>query len=155
MTVESGFDALRGRIAPALTRVGFIPGETRLAIDDPGGLEPTGDETEFQTWAGLTRGETRAVRTILGRSSPRYVVEHRAVLDLAWAGPDQGRGAIRLTSALTVVAALVFEDPTLGGGVERFFLEAGEDEPLSPNGRRTSLICAFRIRSGDPLGLTD
>lgn len=154
MTVDTGFAALALAVSAALVDAGFIPIASALAIDDPDAVGPTGQEETFLTWAALTRGETRTVRTILGRPAPRYVVEHRASLELAWAGPDQAAGKAALASALPAVALLTVDTPTLNGFVERFFLEEGSEEQLAPNGWQITLTCAFRIRSSDPLGLT-
>jgi len=153
LTVPGAFQALAAVVADALAGAGFIPISTALAVDDPTAVGPEGDETQFVTWAALTRGETRTVRSMLGRPKPRYVVEHRASLELAWAGPDREGGAVRLADALAAVAALPGNDPSIGGAVERFFIEEGSEEPLPPNGWQTTLLCAFRIRSSDPLGL--
>lgn len=154
MTISTGLAALQSAVAAALVQSGFLASTEGLEIDSASDLEPSGDETALLTWSALTRGETRAVRTLLGLPVRRHVVEHRAVLDLAWAGPDRAAGEQVLGAALAAVAVLPNTVPTLGGAVERFFIEGGEDLPLPPNGWRTSLICAFRVRSGDPLGLT-
>lgn len=153
MTVPIAFAGMASQLAQVLSRESFISGVDILSIDEDLS-ELIGDEVVYSTSAALTRGQTRTVRTILGRPLPRYVVEHRATLDLAWAGPDRAAGAARLSQALAAIGLLAAEDPTLDGVVERFFIEEGADEPLPPNGWSTSLVCAFRIRSGDPLGLT-
>jgi hypothetical protein len=154
MTVPETFAMLGSIVSDTLTDTGFIPDAAGVAIDDPDAVGPNGDEEVFLTWAALTRGETRTVRTILGRPKPRYVVEHRASLEMAWAGPDRQSGAEKLAQALAAIAALPGDNPTLSDTAERFFIEEGSEEGLSPNGWRTTLTCAFRIRSSDPLGLT-
>lgn len=154
MTIDAGIAALADTVGSALEASGFLLSSLDLAVDVSDAVPPRGDEIEFVRWSALTRGETRTVRALVGRPDPRYVVEHRAMLDLAWAGPARADGRGMHALALAAVAALPQQYPTLGGQVERFFIEQGEDQALPPNGWATSLVCAFRIRSGDPLGLT-
>ncbi|MBJ7485960.1 hypothetical protein [Brevundimonas sp.] len=154
MTLDAALAALAAAIAHRLVTAGYIATTEALAVDDADAVAPTGEETDFVTWAALTRGETRTVRTLLGRPGSRFVVEHRATLQLAWAGPDRPAGRLLHSQTLQAIATLPVEFPTLSGAVERFFLEEGSDEPLPPNGWGTTLVCAIRIRSSDPLGLT-
>lgn len=154
MTVDAALNALASVLIERLLVSGYILTSADLHIDDADAVAPVGNEADYLTWAALTRGETRTVRTILGRPAPRYVVEHRATLQLAWAGPDGAAGRARHALALQAVATLPVDHPTLTGEVERLFLEAGDDEPLPPNGWGTTLVLAFRLRSSDPLGLT-
>ncbi len=156
MTIDVGIATLGEAIGAALESAGFLGTALDLAIDASDAVPPSGDETTFVSWAALTRGQTQTVRALLGGpDGPRYVVEHRAMLDMAWAGPERVLGKDMHALGVAAIAALPQRDPTLSGRVERFFIERGEDQALPPNGWSSSLICAFRIRSSDPLGLTE
>ena len=82
MTIPTALAALAVVAADALVAAGFIPDASALFVDDPDAVGPSGDETDFLTWAALTRGDTATVRQILGRPEKRYVVEHRARADV-------------------------------------------------------------------------
>lgn len=155
MGIETATEALGMRIDYLLSSSGFLTSGQRLEIDPEAPFEPQGDEEELVTAAALVRLPTNPVRQILGRPEPRYVVERSCRLELALAGPSRFVREAVNHRALSLLAALPAVSPTLDGVTERLLLTDREDDVLPPNGVAIFLTFLLRVRSGDPLGLSD
>lgn len=152
--IDAAYVALADRLAAALVASGFIASAPDLHIDPSSAFEPGGDEEELVTAAALSQLQTQPVRQMLGRASPRYVVERQCRLELAMAGPERLMNEPLLRAALAAVAIIPATAPTLGGAAERVTLGERADEDLPPNGVAMSLTFSLRVRSSDPLGCT-
>lgn len=152
--IENAYLALAERLALALVACGFLDAVGELQVDPAAIFTPTGDEEDLLRVASLVQLQTTPVRQILGRASPRYVVDRQCRLELAMAGPARLQNDALFNSALAAVAILPAAAPTLGGTAERLTLGERTDEDLPPNGTAVSLTFTLRVRSSDPLGCT-
>lgn len=152
--IDAAYTALADRLAAALVACEFISQVSELKVDPSAVFEPDGDEETLITVASLSQLQTAPVRTMIGGSSPRYVVERQCRLELAMAGPERLMSEPLIKAALAAVAIIPAAAPTLGGAAERITLGQREDEDLPPNGTALSLTFTLRVRSGDPLGCT-
>ena len=152
--IEPAYSALASAIADDLVLAAFLPAATDLMIDPEAPFSPTGDERELVRAAALVKVRTGAVRTLLGGSAPRYVVERECRLELALAGPARLLRDDVADATLGLLAQLPARVPTLGGVAERLTLGEQTDDELPPNGVSLFLTFTIRIRSGDPLGRT-
>lgn len=150
--IETAYQALAALLRTTLVDAGFLPAPELLEIDPESPFEPAGDETTLVTAAALVNVRTGPVRTLLGGGGARYVVERRALLDLAGVGPARAERLALAAATLNALAALAESDPRLGGACERFYLVEQTDDELPPNGVTMSVTWALRVRSSDPLG---
>ena len=152
--IETAYQALATLLRGTLVGTGFLSAPELLEIDPESPFAPDGDETSLVTAAALVKVQTGPVRTMLGGGSPRYVVERRAMLDLAVAGPARAERLALDAATLNALAVLAETDPRLGGTCERFTLVEQTDDELPPNGVTVAITWALRVRSSDPLGRT-
>ncbi|ADL00697.1 hypothetical protein [Brevundimonas subvibrioides] len=157
MSIETAYATLAERLEQTLRATLFMPDTAVLEIDPESPFEPSGDETDRVSAAALVKVRTYVARQAVGRpaGARRYVVERECRLELALAGPNrEARLAVDLET-LSALAMLPEQDPTLGGTVERFLMGEMTDEDLPPNGIATFLTFVLRVRSGDPLGMSE
>lgn len=155
--IEIAYAALAEALADALVTAGFLTAPGLMQVDPEARWEPEGEESEVQTAAALFRLKTAPVRQLMGGSSPRWVVERDARLELSATGPvpaGDPTHAARVLAVLALAAALPATDPTLGQTCERLELTINEDADLATIGLATGITFTLRVRSGDPLGLT-
>jgi hypothetical protein len=159
--IDRAYAALADRLGAALFAAGFLAEGQGLAVDPVEAVEPD-PEPEAETEdvanhasASLVKLETRPVRTILGGPTARYVVERSCQLELAAASHDTAWKDQVLQRALGRVAGIPVADPTLGGTAERVEISGAESDGLAVNGESAVIAFTVRVRSGDPLGLSD
>lgn len=154
MTIDNAYDAFTSAVANALLAAGFLDDPGRLRIDPEDLTEPDGMETTTQRSAMVEQVSTGAVRNILGRPEPRFVVERSCRVELMQWGPAQDTRRMIDAAAVAALALLPVLTPTLKGACERLSLTEGEETPIDPNGVARSFTFNIRIRSGDPMGTT-
>lgn len=152
--IEPAYSALAAQIAADLVATDFLPVVDDLMVDPEAPFEPAGDERELVRAAALVKVRTGVVRTLLGGSGPRYVIERECRLELALAGPARLLRDDVADATLGLLAQLPARAPTLGGVAERLILGEQTDDELPPNGISLFLNFTIRVRSGDPLGRT-
>lgn len=156
MRIALAYRALAQAFADRLVAVAFLADADKLAVDPASPVETSGEPDEVLTAAELVELETApAPRRRIGGATHRWIVERQVQLALACASPDAAWRESTFDAALTTCAALPAEDPTLGGRCERLELLASDPDDFPPNGVKTLLTFVLRVRSGDPLGLTD
>lgn len=154
MTIETAYAALVEAVGAALAHedIGFLASAALLQVDPEAPVELAGDVEDIETAASVEKVETRPVRQILGRPERRYVVERTCRVELQAVGPARATRLEIDAAAVSALAVLPDQSPTLGGTCERWQLTGVEDDPLPPNGVAKVLTFTLRVRSGDPLG---
>lgn len=154
--IEIAFNALSEAVAAALVASGFLTDPVGLQVDPLSAFEPSPDAVGLEIAAELFRQEVRPVRQLMGGATPRWVVDMPVQLVLSAHGPaPYGDGPkVRLGRALTALAPLGGDDPTLGQTCERLTFAGLADNDLPPNGVAATLSLVIRLRAGDPLGRT-
>lgn len=155
MTIETAYAAFAEAVGDALVEAGYLSAAADLQIDPEALVEPTGEETSVQRSATLEKIQTGPVRQILGRPERRWVVERSCRVELMAAGPARVTRLEIDAAAVSALATLANDLPTLSGACERLTLTGVEDEPVPPNGVSKIFTFTLRVRSGDPLGTTD
>lgn len=154
--IDAAYQAMNQVLADRLVNAGYLAAPSGLQIDPESMVGPDDDEegVEFQSVAGVFKGDTRPVRTLMGGPRRRYVVERTSRLELAAWGFDRDRWRAVLDGAVLGCSTLAEEDPTLSGQAEQFEVVGIEADPFPPNGEQAVLTFTLRVRAGDPLGGT-
>lgn len=155
--IDTAYAALCAKLAEDLVTAGFLARPEALEVDPAGACAPGGDETAVQTSAQIFSLSIDPVRQLMGGAVSRWVVDAQYRLELAAFGPSaEGEETYkqRLAAAMTAVALVVADDPTLGQTCERLIASSSEDDDLPPNGMKVAVPLTIRLRAGDPYGRT-
>lgn len=155
--IDAAYHAFAQGLARRLVSAGFINDPLGLQVDPESDIAPEddgGEGSEVETAAGVFKGDTQPVRTLMGGPRRRYVVERSPRLELAAWGVNTDRWKAAMAAATAGIAAMIDDDPTLGGAAERLELTGLESDPFPPNGEQAVFTFTLRVRSGDPLGGT-
>ena len=157
MSIEIAYAALAALLQQTLRATNFMEPDGVLEIDPEAPFQPSGDETDIIRAAALVQVRTFVSRQMIGRpaGARRYVVDRECRLELALAGPNRDQRKVIDIDTVSALATLPELDPTLGGEVERFLMGEKTDDELPPNGVATFLTFILRVRSGDPLGMSE
>lgn len=149
--IDVAYRALGVLIGQALAAVGFLATAEGLQID-PADEVATEDFGELATAAALLQITTQPARTFLGRGAGRHIVERVCRVELAISSANRERLDDVLAQAVTALACIPLDNPTLSGAAERVAL-TGQDYDDLPSGARVSLDLTIRASAADPLGL--
>lgn len=149
------YAALAAELETALIGAGLLTHPGQLAIDPPDSILEEGEPDGVLAAAALVEVETLPVRTVMGGPGPRYVVERTVRLSASVASPEKDWRDGVAARVAEAVATLQVRKPTLDDAAERLMLTDATPEDLPPNGVSCLFTFVLRVRSGDPLGLTD
>ena len=151
--IDTAYEALAAEVRARLVLADFVAAPADVRID-PDGKVSTRRHGVGETAAALISGGQSVGRSMMGGGSARHLVDRRARVELAISGGDVAWRDARVDNALTRLALLPIDLPTLAGACERLAIEEADEDDLGPgtHGRRITVTFTVRVRSADPLG---
>lgn len=151
--IETAYRAFAQLAGAALVEAGFLAQAEALQVDPEGDVAVAlAADGRGHTGAGLIQSLTLPARAHLGGGAARFVVERRVSLQLGAAGDKAWVDQV-LDDAVTAIADLIVNDPTLGEACERAGLESADYADLANSGgRAVALAIVLRVPAADPVG---
>lgn len=153
--IDAAETALRAALAAALINAGALPDGASLA-DKPVNPVPPGDAPAGDRFAAaLVRVGPRVRRIFIGGGGALYQLDALFNFEFAVLDSDAARRQALEGAVQDAVAAVLRDNPTLGGAVQRLDLEdAPELTDAPPASVITAIPLAASIQAGDAMGRT-
>jgi hypothetical protein len=151
--IDAGETALKAALVARLVAAELISSESQIGDKPINPLPAIAVPSGARLALALVRVGPRVRRVYIGGGGPVYALDLLFNIEFAAADPDKAKRETLEGAVQDIVAAVLRDDPTLGGAVQRIDLEdAPQLSDAPPAAIITAIPLALAVTAGDPLG---